>query len=98
MTDLFIREIQSHEVEAQDPDPQWLVMAGEDPPGQVIEEFLTGLPPVALPLGLGRIVTLLRDLRGVTMATGDTLGPAQIADRLETLEVVDEVLDVDPLR
>src|SRR6266545_2745612 len=70
-------------------------MAGEDRPGQVIEEFLTGLTPVALPLGLGRIVTLLGDLRGVTMGTGDALGPAQVADRLETLHVVDEVLDVD---
>jgi len=48
-------------------------MAGEDRPGQVIEEFLTGLTPVALPLGLGRIVTLLGDLRGVTMGTGDAL-------------------------
>ncbi len=70
-------------------------MAGEDRPGQVIEEFLTGLAPVTLPLGLGRIVTLLGDPRGVTMRTGDALGPAQVADRLETLQVVDEVLDAD---
>jgi hypothetical protein len=29
------------------------------------------------------------------MGTGNALGPAQLADRLETLPVVDEVLDVD---
>src|SRR5262249_26819830 len=42
-----------------DPDPQRLVMAGENGPGQVIEMFLTGLALIAPALGLGRIVPCL---------------------------------------
>ena len=95
MADLFIREIQPHEIEAEDPDPQRLVMASENRAGQIVEEFMTGLALVALSLRLGCIVPQFRDLRRVAMGTGYTLGPAQLADRLETLQVVDEVLDVD---
>jgi hypothetical protein len=98
LADLFIREIQAHEIEAEDPDPQRLVMAGEDRPGQVIEELLAGLAPIALPLGLGGIVALPGDPRGIAMGTGDALGPPHLADRLEALSIVDEVLDVDHRR
>ena len=98
LSNLFIREIQPHEIEAENPDPQRLVMAGEDRAGQVVEAFLTGLALVALSLRLGRIVPLFRNPRRVAMGTGYTLGPAQLADRLEALMVVDEVLDVDHRR
>ena len=95
MADLFIREIQPHEIQAEDPDAQRLVMAGKDRPGQVVEVFPTGLAVVATSLRLGRIVTLFRDPRGVAMRTSYALRPAQLADRLKTLQVVDEVLNVD---
>jgi len=64
---LFIREIQPQEIEAEDPRPATVVMASEDRPGQVVEEFMTGLALVALSLRLGRIVTLFRDPRRVAM-------------------------------
>jgi hypothetical protein len=95
LADLFIGEIPPHEGEAKNPDPQGLVMAGEDRPGQVIEVLLTGLTLIPLPLGLGRIVALLGDGRGVAMGAGDALRPAQVPDGLVALVVVDEVLDVD---
>lgn len=95
LSDLFIRKIQSHEVETENPDPQWLVMAGEDRSGQVVEESLTRETPVTLPFGLGRIVALPGDLSGVAMGTGDTLSLAQLSNRLKALAVVDEVPDGD---
>jgi len=95
IADLFIREIQPHEIEAEDPDPQRLVMAGEDGPGKVVEVLPACLATVAATLGLGRIVTLLGDLGGGAMRTSDTLGPPQLADGLEALQVIDEPLDVD---
>lgn len=95
MSDLFIRQIQAHEIEAEDPDPQRLVMAGEDGPGQVVEVFLTRLTLITLTLRLGRIVTLFGDRRRVAMGAVDAFRPSQLADGLEALEVVDEVLDVD---
>jgi len=33
VADLFIREIQTHEIEAEDPDPQRLMVAGKDSTG-----------------------------------------------------------------
>ena len=95
MADLLIREIQPHEVEAENPDPQRLVMTGEDGPGQVVEVLPTGLATVAATLELGRIVTLLGDPRGVAMGTGDALWPSQLADGLEAFPIIDELLDVD---
>jgi hypothetical protein len=70
-------------------------MAGENGPSQVVEVSLTGLALITLTLRLGRIVTLFGDGRRVAMGTVDALRPSQLADGLEALEVVDEVLDVD---
>ena len=76
LSDLFIGEVQAHEVEAEDPDPQWLVMTGEDGAGQVIEELLTGLASVALACRLGRVMALLGDPPGRAVWTSHPLGPA----------------------
>jgi hypothetical protein len=95
VADLLVREIQSHEIKTEDPDPQRLVMASEDRTSQVVEEFLTGLATVALPLRLGRIMTLFRNPQRVAMGASHALGPAQLANRFVTLPVVDEILDVD---
>ena len=95
VADLLVREIQSHEIKTEDPDPQRLVMASEDRPSQVVEEFLTGLATVALPLRLGCIMTLFRNPQRVAMGASHALGPAQLANRFVTLPVVDEILDVD---
>jgi hypothetical protein len=70
-------------------------MASEDRPGQVVEVFLTSSASVALAVGLGRIATLFGDLSGIAMGANDALRPTQLADGLEALQVVDEVLDVD---
>src|SRR5271165_4060367 len=72
-------------------------MAGKDRPGEVVEEFLTGLAPVALACGLGRVVTLFGDPSGAAVWAGYPLGPAQVANRLEAFHVVDQVPDVDHL-
>src|SRR5262249_26522194 len=45
--DLLVGEVQAEEIEADDPDPKGLMMAGEDGPGQVVEPARTGLAEVA---------------------------------------------------
>jgi len=92
--DLLVREVQPHEVEAQGPDPQRLVMAGEDRPSQVVETPAAGGALIALPFRLGVVLTLLRDLRRVAMRAADAVRPAQPPDRFVALGVVDERLDV----
>ena len=57
--DLLVGEVQAHEVQAQDPDPQRLVVAGEDGVGQVVEAAAAAVALVALPLRLGVVPPVL---------------------------------------
>src|SRR3954452_11876058 len=50
--DLPVREVEAHEVQAQNPDPQRLVMAGQDVAGQVVEAGAAGGAAVTLPVRL----------------------------------------------
>ena len=59
--DLQGREVQAHEVEADDPGPQRLMVASEDGPGQVIEPLTASVAEVALAMGLGVILAILND-------------------------------------
>src|SRR3954469_5233283 len=51
--DLPVREVEAHEVQAQNPDPQRLVVPGQDGAGQVVEAGAAGGAAVALPVRLG---------------------------------------------
>jgi hypothetical protein len=82
-------------VEAQDPDPQRLMMAGEDGVGQVIEARLTGRAAVTLTLRLPVIMTMPGHLVTRAYRATHALGPPQTPDRLEALGVIDQELKVD---
>ena len=91
---LVVREVESHEIQAQYPHPQGLMMAGKDRVRQIIKASLAGLAQVALTLGLGVVTSLLGNVTTITLGTRDTLGPAEEADSLKTFGVVDERLYV----
>ena len=74
--DLLVGQVQAHEVKAQDPDPQRLMMTGEDGLGQVIEAHLAGRAAVALALSLPVIVTIPRHLVTPALRAAHTRGPA----------------------
>src|SRR5262245_11639136 len=65
LSNLLIRQIQAHEVQAQHPDLQRLMMAGEDGSGEIIEAALTVVAVVPLSMGLGIIPAVLDDVPGV---------------------------------
>jgi hypothetical protein len=92
--DLQSRQVQTHEVQATDPSPQRLVMAGEDGVGEVIEALAAALAFVALAMGFGVIPAVLEDRTRGASGTGHAVGPAQRPDGLVALGVVEEVLDV----
>jgi len=96
--DLLVREVQAHEVQDQDPDPQRLVVPGEDRLGQVIEAAAAGPALVTLPLRLGLIPALLDNPVRIAMGAADTRGPAEVANHLVALGVVDDPQDVDEHR
>ena len=92
--DLKAREVQAHEIQAGDPDAQGLMMIGEDGAGQVVEPLPAGVAFVPLAMLLDVVAAVLgRRLRSAE-GTRDAVGPPHVADGLEALGVVEEVLDV----
>src|SRR5215218_6590013 len=53
--DLTVRQVQTHEIQAQHPDPQRLVMAGQHRAGEVVKAPRTRLAPIPLPVSLGLV-------------------------------------------
>ena len=74
--DLRIREMESPEIQTQDPQPKRLMMASKDGVSQIVETSFTGLAQVALTLGLRVVAPLFGDLRALTMGTLYPVWPA----------------------
>jgi hypothetical protein len=70
-------------------------MAGKNGVSQIVKAPLTGLAPVALPLGLSLIAPLFGDLRTLAMGAHNAVRPAHIADGGEAFGVVHQRLQVD---
>ncbi len=92
--DLFVREVQPHEVEEEDPGPQRLMAAGEDAPVQVVDPPPAGRALVRLPFRLGVVFPRPRDLGRVAVKATRAVGSSQGPDHLLALGVVVERLDV----
>jgi hypothetical protein len=92
--DVCMRQIQSHQGEAEHPDPQRLVMSSTDGAGQVVELRLTRLALLPLSCGLGLVSTLFGNLGSAAVGTDHPLRPAELPDGVETLRVIHEILDV----
>ena len=93
--DPSVREVQAHEVEAQDPDAQRLVVAGQRGACQVAEARAASRAAVAPAVRL----SLVPGDRGALAArAADTLGPAVLADQLVALRVVDQRGEVHQVR
>src|SRR5215471_2576371 len=71
------------------------MMSGKDGVGQIIKAFVTVVTLIALTGRLRVIKAALDDLVGLTRWAGDTIWPAQLTDGLITLDIIDEMLDID---
>jgi hypothetical protein len=58
VSNLFVREIQPHKIEAEHPDAQRSVVTGKDRPGEVVEPLPTGGALILLSFRLGFVVPL----------------------------------------
>jgi len=73
---LVVREVEPHEIQAQYPHPQGLMMTGKDRVRHIVKTSLAGLAQVALPLGLGIVAPLLSNIKTIITWTKDTIWPA----------------------
>src|SRR6266581_1691251 len=71
------------------------MMSGKDGVGQIIKACVTVMTLIALTGRLRVIKAALDDLVGLTRWAGDTIWPAQLTDGLITLDIIDEMLDID---
>ena len=92
---LFIRQIQSHEIQAQYPNFQRLRMARKNSVCQIIKTFVTVGTLIALTCGFRVIKAALDDLCGLTRWALDAVWPSQLAHCPITLNIIDQLLDVD---
>jgi hypothetical protein len=94
-SDLPVREVQAHEVEAQHPHPQRLMVPGQRRAGEVVEAPGARLTSIALPVRL-RVVAPIADHRlTATPGTAHALRPAMLANQREAFGVVQQPREVD---
>src|SRR5215813_10706100 len=87
------REIER--IQTQDPHFQRLVMSRKQGVGQIIKASVTVVTRIALTGGFRVIKATLDDLYRLTRGARHAVGPAQLADHLITLHIIDEMLNVD---
>src|SRR5262249_14940217 len=92
---VLIRHIQPHKIQTQYPHFQRLMMARKDGVGQIIKTFVTVVTCIALTSWFRVIKATLHNLLRLTRGTPNAIGPAHLTNRLITLHLVDEILDVD---
>jgi hypothetical protein len=92
---VLIRPVEPHKIQTQEPHLQRLVMAGNDRVGQLSKPLLTVVTLRTLTGGFRVIKATLDDLCRRTRGARNAVGPAQLADGLLTLHIIDEILHVD---
>ena len=92
---LLVGQIEAHQVQAQHPDREWLMMAGEHGARQIIEATAAYLAQIPSPLWLRFIVPLSGDVRRVAVGAMHAVGPAHRADGLVALCIVDQQADLE---
>src|SRR4029453_4261893 len=95
LRDLLIRYIQAHKIQTQDPHFQRLVMARKNGVGQIIKAGIAVVALIALACRFCVIEAALDDLGGLTRRTCNAVWPAQLADGLIALHIINETLDID---
>src|SRR5713101_1813111 len=71
------------------------MMSGKDGVSQIIKACVTVMTRIALPGGFRVIKATLDDMFRLTRGARSAVWPAQLADGLITLHIIDEMLDVD---
>jgi hypothetical protein len=70
------------------------MMAGKDGVGEIIKTCVAVGTLLALTGGFRVVKAALDDLLGLTRGARDAVGPAQLADGLITLHIIDQILDL----
>ena len=95
LPDLLIGKVQAHQVQAQDPYPQRLVVTRKDRPSQVVKVAAASRAAIFSAQRLGRVMPLPGHFGRRTMRAAHPLRPASFAYFVVTLGIVQQVLKVE---
>jgi hypothetical protein len=96
--ELPVGQVQTHEVEAQHPHPQRLVVPGQHRPGEVVEARRTGLAAIPLSVRLRVVVPVPHHRLTATSRAADALRPAMLTHQGEAPRVIEQGCEVDRVR
>src|SRR4051794_9471438 len=80
--DLSVRQVEAHEIQTQHPDPQGLVMAGQNRAGEVVKACLAVLAQPALARVTGIVPAVPDNLAAGAGRAPHAVRPAMLADKV----------------
>ena len=83
-------EVQPHEVEAQHPYPQRLMMTGQHRAGEIVEAARTGFAPVTLAMRLCVVAPVANHHTVAAARAANTIWPAVLTHQREALGIVQQ--------
>jgi len=96
--DLPVGKVQPHEVEAQNPHAQPLVVPGQHGAGEIVEAGCTGFAPMPLPSRLRAVAPVPDHRRAAAPGALHALRPVVLAHKGEALGIVHQAGKVDQVR
>ena len=88
--DLLVRQIQPHEIRAEHPNPQGLMVAREHRIGQIIKGASTMATAISLATDFVCVVPVLGDLLAIAVWAANAIGPSQFAHHFIAFRIVDQ--------
>ena len=92
---LLVRELESHEIQAQNPDFERLMMSRQHRVGEIVEPNRAIPAEIALPEALRVVVAVAHDLFAAAPDTPHALRPTRLANEFETFGFVEQACKID---
>src|SRR3954465_6018113 len=95
LRDLTVRQVHSHEVRAQDPGRDGLMMSGQNGSRQVIEAILACLAQVSLSVSLAIVMAVADHSCATTVKADNAVRPAELTNDVIALRFVEQGRQLD---
>src|SRR3954465_7808756 len=95
MRDLAVRQVHPHEIRAQYPGRDWLMMSGKNGSRQIIEAILAGLAQVSLSVPLAIVMAIADHSCAAAVEADNAVRPAELTNDVIALRLVEPVRQLD---
>jgi hypothetical protein len=96
--DLPVRKLQPHQVEAQHPHTQRLMVPGQHGAAEIVEAAVTHLAEITLPVRLRRVMAIADDRGAVATRAAHTVWPPVLTQQFEASRLIQQRRKVDQFR